>query len=75
MIINNRTTPDIAFNADPNSGWKIIVNGKPTIVGGTSAVAPFIAGYLCLIYKSIPNIINNLSSTNPISTVLMVKLV
>lgn len=67
LITNNRTTPDIAFNADPRSGWIILVNGSQNQVGGTSAVAPFIAGYFGLIYNSIPNVINNLTPINPIS--------
>ncbi len=70
LITNNRTTPDIAFNADPNSGWIIVVNGSQYQVGETSAVAPFIAGYFGLIYNSIPNVINKLSPSNPISNYL-----
>jgi subtilase family serine protease len=36
--------PDVAANADPNTGYEIIVGGKATVVGGTSAVAPLYAG-------------------------------
>lgn len=38
-----RGVPDTAANADPNSGWQISANGSWTVVGGTSASAPFTA--------------------------------
>jgi PKD repeat protein len=41
---NFRGLPDIAFDGDPNSGAKIIVNGASTQVGGTSLSAPLFAG-------------------------------
>lgn len=39
-----RGVPDVAGNADPDSGYRIVVQGQDDIVGGTSAVAPFWAG-------------------------------
>jgi subtilase family serine protease len=39
-----RLVPDVAANADPNTGYEIILYGDPTVVGGTSAVAPLYAG-------------------------------
>lgn len=39
-----RMVPDVAANADPRTGYSIYVYGQPTIVGGTSAVAPLYAG-------------------------------
>jgi kumamolisin len=39
-----RMVPDVAANADPNTGYEIILYGAPTVVGGTSAVAPLYAG-------------------------------
>jgi len=39
-----RLVPDVAGNADPNTGYEIILYGDPTVVGGTSAVAPLYAG-------------------------------
>jgi len=44
-----RGEPDVAGNADPNSGYKIVVGGKPQVFGGTSAVAPLWAGLLARI--------------------------
>jgi PKD repeat protein len=39
-----RGVADVAFDGDPNSGAKIIVNGASTQVGGTSLSAPLFAG-------------------------------
>ena len=39
-----RGVPDVAGNADPNSGYQVYVDGQQTVVGGTSAVAPLWAG-------------------------------
>jgi kumamolisin len=39
-----RLVPDVAANADPNTGYEIILYGASTVVGGTSAVAPLYAG-------------------------------
>jgi kumamolisin len=36
--------PDVAADADPNTGYNIYVHGSETVVGGTSAVAPLFAG-------------------------------
>jgi kumamolisin len=38
-----RGVPDVAANADPDTGYRILVNGNWITVGGTSAVAPLIA--------------------------------
>ena len=35
-----RGVPDVAGNADPESGYEVLVDGTSTVVGGTSAVAP-----------------------------------
>jgi len=39
-----RMVPDVAGNADPDTGYKVIIAGVETPVGGTSAVAPLYAG-------------------------------
>jgi subtilase family serine protease len=39
-----RMVPDVAANADPQTGYQIVLNGQPIVVGGTSAVAPLYAG-------------------------------
>jgi kumamolisin len=42
-----RGVPDVAANADPASGYKIYVDGRAGVVGGTSAVAPLWAALVC----------------------------
>ena len=37
---SGRGVPDVAGDADPNSGYEIFVDGQSEVVGGTSAVAP-----------------------------------
>jgi kumamolisin len=39
-----RMVPDVAANADPNTGYNIVLHGAQVTVGGTSAVAPLYAG-------------------------------
>ena len=36
--------PDVSANADPSTGYQIVVHGQKTVLGGTSAVAPLYAG-------------------------------
>jgi len=38
-----RGVPDVAGNADPHSGYRIVFGGKHVVAGGTSAVAPLYA--------------------------------
>jgi xanthomonalisin len=40
-----RGLPDVAFDADPNSGSIIIVNGSPAQYGGTSLASPLFVGF------------------------------
>jgi kumamolisin len=44
-----RMVPDVAADADPNTGYDIVLYGQSQVVGGTSAVAPFYAGLLAAI--------------------------
>jgi kumamolisin len=44
-----RGVPDVAGDADPNSGYRIVVGSQADVVGGTSAVAPLWAGLIALI--------------------------
>jgi kumamolisin len=46
-----RDVPDIAGNADPNSGYEIMVDGKSMVIGGTSAVAPLMLGLHALLWE------------------------
>lgn len=38
-----RGVPDIAGDADPSTGYRVLVDGSPSVIGGTSAVAPLCA--------------------------------
>jgi kumamolisin len=48
-----RGLPDVAANADPQTGYQVLVDGQPLTVGGTSAVAPLWAGLLALINQQL----------------------
>ena len=39
-----RMVPDVAANADPDTGYLVVINGEEVQVGGTSAVAPLYSG-------------------------------
>lgn len=43
-----RGVPDVAGDADPVTGYNVIVDGQATVIGGTSAVAPLWAGLIAL---------------------------
>ncbi len=44
-----RGVPDVAADADPATGYKVLVDGNQLVIGGTSAVAPLIAGLIARI--------------------------
>ena len=44
--LTGRGVPDVAGNADPNTGYEVRVDGQDMVIGGTSAVAPLWAGLL-----------------------------
>ncbi len=44
-----RGVPDVAGDASPETGYQILVDGEPEVVGGTSAVAPLWAGLIALL--------------------------
>jgi len=48
-----RGVPDVAGDADPESGYVTRVDGQPDIIGGTSAVAPLWAGLIARINQSL----------------------
>lgn len=48
-----RGVPDVAGDADPTTGYNIVVGGQSVVIGGTSAVAPLWAGLLALLNKSL----------------------
>jgi len=48
-----RGVPDVAGDADPNSGYQVRVDGQDLVFGGTSAVAPLWAGLIALINQKL----------------------
>ncbi len=48
-----RGVPDVAGNADPNTGYNILVDKQAEPIGGTSAVAPLWAALITLINQKI----------------------
>ncbi len=44
--VSMRGVPDIAGNADPETGYEVRVDGSASVIGGTSAVAPLWAALL-----------------------------
>jgi len=44
-----RGVPDVAGDADPNTGYTVRVDGTSQVIGGTSAVAPLWAALLALV--------------------------
>jgi kumamolisin len=58
-----RGVPDVAGDADPESGYNVLVDGQQTVIGGTSAVAPLWAGLLARINQSLGK---NVGYLNPL---------
>ncbi len=47
--LGSRGVPDVAGDADPETGYDVRIDGSDTVIGGTSAVAPLWAGLLARI--------------------------
>lgn len=48
-----RGVPDVAGDADPITGYDVLVDGKNAVIGGTSAVAPLYAGLVAIINQGL----------------------
>ncbi|MFD0532381.1 hypothetical protein ACFQ1I_46725 [Kitasatospora arboriphila] len=48
-----RGVPDVAATADPRSGYRVLVDGQPMVIGGTSAVAPLWAALACRLSEAL----------------------
>jgi pseudomonalisin len=44
VVTCGRTVPDVAMDADPNSGANVYLDGTPTAIGGTSLSSPLALG-------------------------------
>jgi kumamolisin len=47
--LSMRGVPDVAGDADPVTGYDVLVDGRMAVIGGTSAVAPLWAGLIARI--------------------------
>ena len=50
---NHRGVPDVAGNADPDTGYLVRIDGAKFIIGGTSAVAPLWAALVALMNQNL----------------------
>ena len=48
-----RGVPDVAGNADPDTGYQVLIDGKQSLIGGTSAVAPLWAALVARLAQSL----------------------
>jgi kumamolisin len=48
-----RGVPDVAGNADPATGYQVLIDGQQTVIGGTSAVAPLWAALIARLAQSL----------------------
>jgi kumamolisin len=47
-----RGLPDLSGDADPYTGYVVIVDDKPQVIGGTSAVAPLMSALVAVLAKA-----------------------
>jgi len=74
-VLATRGVPDVAGDADPQSGYEVRVDGQDMVIGGTSAVAPLWAGLIARINAQKgsrvgfvnPKLYQNLAALNDIS--------
>ena len=50
---SGRGVPDVAGDADPDTGYAVRVDGQQLVIGGTSAVAPLWAGLIALLNQQL----------------------
>ncbi len=58
---SGRGVPDVAGDADPQTGYQVQVDGSQIVVGGTSAVAPLWAGLVALLNQMIGTPVGHLN--------------
>ena len=51
--LTGRGVPDVAGDADPNTGYNVLVDGQSFPIGGTSAVAPLFSGLVALLNQEL----------------------
>lgn len=50
---SGRGVPDVSGDADPQTGYQVLVDGKSLVIGGTSAVAPLWSGLIALLNQKL----------------------
>jgi kumamolisin len=50
---SGRGVPDISGDADPQTGYQVLVDGQSLVIGGTSAVAPLWSGLIALLNQKL----------------------
>ncbi|CRK82222.1 S53 family peptidase [Neobacillus massiliamazoniensis] len=58
-----RGVPDVAGDADPATGYQVLVDGHQAVYGGTSAVAPLWAGLITLVNQQLGQPVGFLNPT------------
>lgn len=58
----NRGCPDVAGDADPETGYNVVIDGQQAVIGGTSAVAPLWAGLIANVNQGLGH---NVGFINP----------
>jgi kumamolisin len=53
VALNKRGVPDVAGNADPQTGYQVLIDGTDTVIGGTSAVAPLWAALIARLNQNL----------------------
>jgi len=48
-----RGVPDVSGDADPQTGYRVLVDAKSLVIGGTSAVAPLWSGLIALLNQKL----------------------
>lgn len=48
-----RGVPDVAGDADPATGYQVLVDGQSMVIGGTSAVSPLWSGLIALLNQKL----------------------
>jgi len=61
--VSRRGLPDVSANADPVSGYGVVIQGQYTVVGGTAAATPFWAGLVALLNQGVGR---NIGYINPV---------
>jgi kumamolisin len=58
-----RGVPDVAANADPQTGYTTYVDGSSGVIGGTSAVAPLFAALFARLNQQAPKPLGFVNAT------------